>query len=228
MSDDERTPERQDAGPLDDGRLDAALGERDDVRALFGGGYDRVRSFYEHLFENGEPRGLIGPREPSRLWERHLINSAAVAQFLPEFGSLLDIGSGAGFPGVVLAIMRPDMAVTLVEPMQRRCDWLGEIVDICTLKNVTVTRARAQEVDVRADVVTSRAVAKLSSLARMSLPLVNAGGSMIALKGRNAEAECAPAASVIRKLGGSPPRVMEAGTVKGIEPTYVVRVDKLP
>lgn len=123
-------------------------------------------------------RGLIGPREIGRIWDRHILNSAAVVQYLPQTGTIVDIGSGAGLPGLVIAAMRPEAEVVLIEPMERRCTWLNEMTETLGLTNVEVKRGRAEEFHdaFEADVVTARAVAALDKLARWSLPLLRHGG----------------------------------------------------
>src|SRR5690625_4595483 len=123
----------------------AALGSGPQTQKLFGEGLDQARQFYALLAEFGEERGLIGPRELPRLWDRHIVNSGLVAQLLPEEGTLADVGSGAGLPGIVLAITRPSTQVALIEPMERRTDWLLEVVEKLDLKNVEVKRGRAEE-----------------------------------------------------------------------------------
>lgn len=172
-------------------------------REILGLSWGGVAHFAELLAQEGELRGLIGPRELPKLWTRHVLNSAAVAQFLPEKGSLADVGSGAGLPGVVLALMRPDLEVHLVEPMQRRVEWLVEIGEELDLDNVTVHQVRAEELHGRLSVnaVTARAVAALDKLARFCMPLVAPGGSLLAQKGQRAEEEVAAADRVLRKLG---------------------------
>ena len=192
------------------------------VSAFFGDQYDTVAAFANLLAKHGTERGLIGPRELPRLWERHILNSAAVAQFLPP-GSLVDVGSGAGLPGVVLAAMEPSRAVTLVEPMERRVAWLTEVAHSLDLSNITVVRGRAEEVAdrVKASVVTARAVAPVAKLVKWAAPLLIPGGEMVLLKGRNAEQECEEAKHVLRKVGLRA-QVEEASTVEGAEPTRVV------
>ncbi len=157
------------------------------VAAYFGERFRAVEAFRAALVAEGERRGLIGPREPARLWERHLLNSAAVIPFLPA-GAVADVGSGAGLPGLVIAAVEPDREVVLIEPMERRVAWLEEIASRLGLANVTVLRARAESVAglVRAPAVTARAVAPLGKLARWCLPLVSEGGAMLFLKGRAA------------------------------------------
>ncbi|WP_246130926.1 16S rRNA (guanine(527)-N(7))-methyltransferase RsmG [Cellulomonas aerilata] len=198
------------------------------VESYLGPAFPVVSAFHTMLTEEGVLRGLIGPREVARLWERHLLNSAAVAQHLPGTGQLVDVGSGAGLPGVVLAAMLPDVEVVLVEPMERRVDWLSEVVARLRLDNVVVRRGRAEEFHgaVEAEAVTARAVAPLDRLARWTLPLLVPGGVLVALKGRQAADEVEAARHVLRKLGGGATQVLEAGTVEGLETTTVVRVVK--
>jgi 16S rRNA (guanine527-N7)-methyltransferase len=201
------------------------LGASDAVKAYLGAGYDGVARYAELLRDQGELRGLIGPREVPRIWERHILNSAAVVQYLPTSGSVADIGSGAGLPGVVVAVMRPELEVILVEPMERRTTWLAEVVTELGLTNVQVKRGRAEEFHdaFEVDAVTSRAVAPLSKLVRMSMPLVRVGGEMVILKGRNVAQEVEPARKVLRKYGAGDPEILEGGTVEGVESTTIVR-----
>lgn len=196
----------------------------DRLPAFFGEAWPQIERFHRMLVEEGELRGLIGPREVSRLWERHLLNSAAVVPFLPEAGVIVDVGSGAGLPGVVVAAMRPSAQVVLVEPMERRTTWLEDVVAATGLTNITVQRARAQELDgaVEADAVTARAVAALDKLFRWTVPLVRSGGLIVALKGSRAREELAAAAPVARKLRLTDTAVHQAPTIDGVEPTYVV------
>lgn len=202
------------------------LGASDVVKAYLGGAYAGVVRYAEMLRDQGELRGLIGPREVPRIWERHILNSAAVVQYLPTSGSVADIGSGAGLPGVVVAVMRPELEVFLVEPMERRTTWLSEVVTELGLTNVQVKRGRAEEFHeaFEVDAVTSRAVAPLSKLVRMSMPLARVGGELVILKGRNVDQEIEPARKVLRKYGARDPEILEATTVEGVESTTVVRV----
>ena len=170
-----------------------------EVRELFGLAYPDIAEFANMLVEEGELRGLIGPRELPRLYSRHLVNSAAVVPFLPRHGSVADLGSGAGLPGVVVALSRPDLEVTLIEPMERRCAWLELVVEELDLDNVRVWRGRAEEMRERFDVVTARAVANLSKLTRMASPLIAPGGVLLALKGEQAQREIDDAKYVIKK-----------------------------
>ncbi|MDO4242791.1 MAG: 16S rRNA (guanine(527)-N(7))-methyltransferase RsmG [Actinomyces sp.] len=195
----------------------------EEVRALFGLAFGAAEHFAEMLVAEGELRGLLGPRELPRLWSRHLVNSAAVVPFLPARGTVADVGSGAGLPGVVVALLRPDLDVTLVEPMERRVEWLDHVVAELDLDNVIVRRARAEEVKDRYDAVTARAVANLSKLVRLTAPLLRQGGSLLALKGARAEAEVEEAKYVIKKAKLEPAVVHEVLTV-GEELTKVVEV----
>jgi 16S rRNA (guanine527-N7)-methyltransferase len=129
---------------------------------------------------------LIGPREGERIWERHIFNCLPVTQLLPQGASLFDIGSGAGLPGIVIALARPDLTVTLIEPLERRVSFLNEAV---VGLNIEVIRGRAQDVKKSADFVTARAVAPLEKLKKMSWHMVKTGGSLLAMKGESASAE---------------------------------------
>ncbi|MGC4175378.1 16S rRNA (guanine(527)-N(7))-methyltransferase RsmG [Demequina sp.] len=196
------------------------------VVAYLGDRYDAVREFGALLADQGELRGLIGPRELGRMWERHLLNSAAVVPFLGE-GVVVDIGSGAGLPGLVIAAMEPSRRVVLVEPMERRCAWLREAAETLGLDGVTVVRGRAEEVRevVEADVVTARAVASIDKLVKWAAPLLADDGRMALLKGRSATDELEKAKYVLRKarLVGS---VHSAPTVPGLEATTVVTLTR--
>lgn len=197
-----------------------------EVRAFFGPAMPAIEGFHDLLLEQGVMRGLIGPREVDRLWERHLLNSGAVAQFLPESGTVADIGSGGGFPGVVLAAMRPDLRFVLVESMERRTAWLEEVVHHLGLTNVDVVRARAEELPAsfRVEAVTARAVAPMERLAGWTLPLLKVGGTLLAMKGEQAAEELAAARTVIEGWGGGRGEVLIAETVPGVAGTGVVRI----
>lgn len=193
---------------------------------FFGAAWPAVSRFAAMLREQGELRGLLGPREQSRLWERHLLNSAAVVQHLPRTGAIADVGSGAGLPGIVVAAMLPEAEIVLIDPMERRTQWLEEVVAELGLSNVRVVRARAEELDgaLEADAVTARAVAAMDKLARWCLPLLRDGGTLVALKGRSAGDELEKAKYVLRKLGGDAGEVLDAPTIPGVDSTTVVRV----
>lgn len=191
--------------------------------ALFGERIDVARQFTAVLAAVGEERGLIGPLELPRLWTRHILNSVIAA---PLFhGSVADIGSGAGLPGLVLAIARPDIQWTLIEPMERRVTWLNEQVSALGLENVTVLRARGEEVpaDLRFDMVTARAVSALRTLIPFTAPLVRDGGELALFKGMNAPAEIDAAAKQIKKfrLGNVHVELLGEGVLA--ETTRVVR-----
>ncbi len=170
---------------------------------VFGPAFDVARRYANLLAGPGTVRGLIGPAEAPRIWDRHLLNSAAVAELLPVEGVLADLGSGAGLPGIVLALLRPAMRVVLVEPKLRRTDFLSECVAELGLRNVAVLRGRAEELagQVEADVVTSRAVAPLSRLAVLARGLARPGGVLLAIKGAGAAAELEQALPLLRRLG---------------------------
>ena len=175
----------------------------------------------------GLERGLIGPGEVPRIWERHILNCAVVHPAMPNSCSIADVGSGAGLPGVVLAIARPDLSVTLVEPMRRRHDFLVEVIADLGLPNVSVRRARAETLagEVMVDVVTARAVAPLERLARWSLPLLTAGGRLVALKGRAVADELAEATPALRDMGAVSWQIAEYGSSIVEPPTRVVIIE---
>lgn len=196
------------------------------VTELFGDAHETVVRFAALLADQGVLRGLIGPREVPRLWERHLVNSAAVVQFLPGSGTVIDVGTGAGLPGIVLAAMRPDLHVVLLDPMERRVTWLTEVVEQLGLPSVEVVRGRAEDMHgvLVADAVTARAVAPMDRLAGWTLPLLRAGGVLLAMKGRTALQELEDAAPTIRSLGGGPGEVLESTTIDGLAAATIIRV----
>src|SRR5512133_317473 len=180
--------------------------------AWFGPRSDLAEAFAEHLRTSAVERGLLGPREVPRLWTRHILNCAAVTSLLPPAAEIVDVGSGAGLPGVVLAIARPDVSVTLVEPLLRRVVWLEEVTSDLGLTNVTVVRARAEELTTGwADVATARAVAPLVKLSAWCLPLVRSGGVLLAIKGRSAADELRASAHALPALGAVGWEVREVG-----------------
>lgn len=182
--------------------------------------------YVEHLATTGIERGLIGPREVARLWERHVLNCAVIAEVIPLGMHVSDIGSGAGLPGLALAIARTDLDVVLVEPLQRRSEWLQEVVADLDLATVTVVRARAEDLagSLMVDVVTARAVSSLDRLAQWTLPLLRPGGELIAIKGRNASSEVAAAERTMRRLGARSWSIVQCGGSRLEPPTTVVRV----
>ncbi len=192
---------------------------------IFGDAFPIADRYAEFLAGPGVERGLIGPREVERLWDRHLLNCAVMAEVISRDAKVIDIGSGAGLPGIVLAIVRPDLSVTLLEPLLRRTAFLQECVGLLELPNVEVRRARAEEVigEYAADVVTARAVARLDRLAGWALPLLRPGGELLALKGERATAEIEDAEPVLKEFGVGEAEVLHVGHGKVDPPATVVR-----
>jgi 16S rRNA (guanine527-N7)-methyltransferase len=198
-----------------------------EATAVFGDVLGQAQRYAELLATDGVTRGLIGPRETERLWDRHLLNCAVVAELLPERGELVDIGSGAGLPGVVLAMLRPSLRVVLLEPLLRRSVFLEECVAELGLSNATVLRGRAEEkatAHIRADIATARAVAPLDRLVGWAAGLLRPGGQLLAIKGQSAVAELAAAEPVLARLGVRSAEVLQAGHDRVISATTVVRV----
>jgi len=193
---------------------------------IFGDRLDLAKRYVEHLATSGIERGLLGPREVPRLWSRHVLNCAVIHEVMERDVEVADVGSGAGLPGLCLAIARPDLKLTLIEPLERRCIWLGEVIEDLGLDNVTVMRGRAEQmVDVvNARYVTARAVSALANLAGLTLPLLHGDGELIAIKGRSAAEEIEKATKAIRKLGGKETEVIVVGEDLLQEPTTVVRI----
>lgn len=212
------------------------------LEELFGGTLPQMRIFQQKLAAEGEQRGLIGPRDVDIIWERHILNSAAAVPFIEasvdedeRFKTVADVGSGGGFPGIVVAACLPHFKITLIEPMERRVEWLNECVNELGLDNVTVLRRRAEDCvnDIKHkkglhpfSVVTCRAVAPLTKLCGWTLPLLKQGGQLIALKGRSAPLEVRKAGKDILKFGGRDPQVFDAPIAEGFEPTHVAIVNK--
>jgi len=196
------------------------------ARSVFGDRLPLAEQYAHLLATDGVVRGLIGPREAPRLWDRHLLNCAVIADLIGRGSSVVDVGSGAGLPGIVLAIARPDLEITLVEPLARRCDFLVEAVEALALDDrVEVVRARAEEyVGPPADVVTARAVAPLDRLAGWCLPLARAGGRLLALKGSSAAEEIAEHQTAVSRLGGGAAVVRLCGAGLVDPPTTVVEI----
>lgn len=187
---------------------------------------DLAARYVAHLASTGISHGLVGPREVPRIWERHVLNCAVVSDLLEPGTRVADVGSGAGLPGLVLAIRRADVHVTLVEPLLRRVTWLQTVVDDLELTNVTVTRARAEDLagTLGVPVVTARAVAPLDRLARWSLPLLQGGGRLLAMKGESAAAELAEHEAVLRGLGVAEAEIILLGDGVVADPVRVVAV----
>ncbi|MFG2132588.1 16S rRNA (guanine(527)-N(7))-methyltransferase RsmG [Streptomyces sp. NPDC048751] len=198
------------------------------ARDVFGDRYADAVRYAELLAEAGVQRGLIGPREVPRLWERHLLNCAVLSEVVPEGVTVCDVGSGAGLPGIPLALVREDLKITLLEPLLRRTTFLTEVVELLGLDHVTVVRGRAEEVMGKltpVHVVTARAVAPLDRLATWGIPLLRPYGEMLALKGDTAEEELKSAATALSKLGAVETSILQVGEGVVDPLSTVVRVE---
>lgn len=193
------------------------------AKTVFGDRIELARGYAAALVRDSDLLGLLGPREMPRLWSRHILNSAVVADLVSPGKSVCDIGSGAGLPGIPMAIALPETKFTLIEPMERRSDWLIEIVNELGLTNVEVLRARAEEVGDAFDIATARAVSALPKLLRLCVPLVRHGGEILALKGSKAAVEIEEAKRLQKKLGIASFQIEYAGAGLLVEPTLVVR-----
>jgi 16S rRNA (guanine527-N7)-methyltransferase len=225
-ADDGRVPEV--AAVSADGTSAGGYSVARSAESVFGAHLPLAERLVDLLTEHGVPRGLIGPREVDRLWDRHVLNSAVLSELIPDGSTVVDVGSGAGLPGIPLAIARPDLQVTLLEPMARRVAWLTEVAEELDI-DLRIERGRAEEPDVRrrigpADVVTARAVAPLAKLAGWCLPLVRPGGWLMALKGESASEELARDADLVRRAGGTEQSVVVCGADVLPVPTTVVLV----
>jgi 16S rRNA (guanine527-N7)-methyltransferase len=215
------------SAPGPDGRLGPPPELRAAAAALFGARLPVAERYAGLLATTGVERGLIGPREAPRIWDRHMLNCGALTELIPSGLYVVDVGSGAGLPGIVLAVARPDLRVSLVESLARRTIFLTQAVDELGLDRVDVVRRRAEEcVDVLgpADVVTARAVAPLGRLAAWCLPLVRPGGSILAIKGSSAGAEIEEHRDAVRRAGGGEPALLRCGSRWLPEPVTVVEV----
>ncbi|WIG17345.1 16S rRNA (guanine(527)-N(7))-methyltransferase RsmG [Kocuria rosea] len=201
--------------------------ERRAAERLFGERLPLAERYVAHLASSGIVRGLIGPREVPRLWSRHVLNCAVVEELIEAGARVADVGSGAGLPGLCLALARPDLRITLIEPLERRVQWLDEVVADLGLTNVRVLRARAEqsrdEVG-EVDVVTARAVSALVGLVDITLPLLRGTGELLAFKGRSAADEVHKAQKKLDRLGARSTEIVQAGETLLEEPTTVVRV----
>ncbi|MBK3644815.1 MULTISPECIES: 16S rRNA (guanine(527)-N(7))-methyltransferase RsmG [Streptomyces] len=198
------------------------------AREVFGERFADAVRYAELLAEAGVQRGLIGPREVPRLWERHLLNCAVLSEVVPEGVTVCDVGSGAGLPGIPLALVREDLKITLLEPLLRRTNFLTEVVELLGLDHVTVMRGRAEEVMGKlpaVHVVTARAVAPLDRLAAWGIPLLRPYGEMLALKGDTAEEELKAAATALSKLGAVETSILHVGEGVVDPLSTVVRVE---
>lgn len=198
---------------------------------IFGDAMPAAVRFVELLAAVGVERGLIGPREVDRLWDRHLLNSVVVGERIPDGARVIDLGSGAGLPGIPLCLARPDLDVTLLEPMARRVAWLEEVADTLRL-SATVVRGRAEEPAIKnqlagADVVIARAVAPLDRLWGWSAPLLRPAGRLVALKGESAETEATRDGGAVKRAGGSLPVIERCGVGVLEVPTTVIVVERV-
>jgi 16S rRNA (guanine527-N7)-methyltransferase len=207
-----------------DGSVQAPEGGPAAAAAVFGSALPAAEKYARLLSVRGVELGVVGPAEAERVWDRHLLNCAAIARLVPARCSLADIGSGAGLPGIVLALLLPGVRVTLVEAMARRVSFLEQCVAELGLENVEVVRGRAEDMAGRlvVDVVTSRAVAPLEKLAGWCIGLLRPGGKALAIKGASAETELARARPVLARLGVSDARVVEVGSADGAAAATVV------
>ena len=197
--------------------------EPEAAEAIFGPQIKLARAYAHKLAKDSDELGLLGPRELDKIWSRHILNSAVVAELVKPGGLVADVGSGAGLPGIPMAIAAPETDFVLIEPMDRRASWLQEVVDELDLQNVEVVRARAEEVKGgQFDVVTARAVAALDKLLRLCVPLLKPGGRVIALKGSKAPEEILEAKKLQKKLKIESFEIVVCGEKFLAEPTSVV------
>lgn len=199
------------------------------AQAILGDRLPLAQRYVEHLASSGIVRGLIGPREAPRLWDRHVLNCAVIESLIPQGAAVADVGSGAGLPGLCLAIARPDLQLTLIEPLERRVTWLNEVVADLGLDNVQVLRARGEQVEElpggrTPDVVTARAVSALGGLLDFTIPLLGGSGELLALKGRTAQDEITKARKQLKRHRAAAAEVLTVGEDLLEDPTTVVRV----
>jgi 16S rRNA (guanine527-N7)-methyltransferase len=194
---------------------------------IFGDGIELARAYTHRLAQDSETFGLLGPRELPRIWSRHVINSALLSELVPDESLVADVGSGAGLPGIPMAIAQPKAHFTLIEPMERRANWLSAVVQDLGIKNVDVIRSRAEEVSrTDFDIVTARAVAALDKLLKLLTPLTRRSNlkTVLALKGSRAPEEIADAKPRLQRLGFGEPEIMTLGLGKAPETATVVRI----
>ncbi len=200
--------------------------EPKEAQEVFGEYIEQAKQYFDLLVRDGDLLGLIGPRELPKLWSRHILNSAVVADLVEDGQVVADVGSGAGFPGIPMAILRPKVTFVLIEPMERRANWLADVVvPTLGLENVKVLRGRAEEAPLRNyDVTTARAVSALPKLLRMLVPLTAPGGQVLAMKGSKAQDEIEESKSLAKKLKLESFEIVTVGEKLLIDPTTVVRV----
>lgn len=214
------------AGPADAGLECQEAWIVDAVEVLYGDRVDVAERFVEHLVTTGIEWGLLGPREIPKMWDRHVLNCAVVHELLPKGAIVADVGSGAGLPGIALAIARPDVQFILIEPLERRVDWLDMVITDLELENVDIIRARSEQVfeTVDVDVVTARAVSAMKSLVPMTVPLLHGEGQLLAIKGQSAATEIQKADKVLRKFKTKDSEVLTVGDELLEVPTTVARL----
>jgi 16S rRNA (guanine527-N7)-methyltransferase len=200
--------------------------EPKEAKEVYGEYITQARQYFDLLVRDGDLLGLIGPRELPKLWSRHILNSAVVADLVEDGQLVADVGSGAGFPGIPMAILRPKVKFVLIEPMERRANWLADVVvPTLGLENVQVLRGRAEEAPLRNyDVTTARAVSALPKLLRMLVPLTVPGGQVLAMKGSKAQDEIEESKSLAKKLKLDTFEIVTVGENLLVDPTTVVRV----
>ena len=200
--------------------------EPKEAQEVYGEHIGQARQYFDLLVRDGDLLGLIGPREMPKLWSRHILNSAVVADLVEDGQVVADVGSGAGFPGIPMAILRPNVKFVLIEPMERRANWLADVVvPTLGLENVKVLRGRAEEAPLRNyDVTTARAVSALPKLLRMLVPLTTPGGQVLAMKGSKANDEIEESKSLAKKLKLDSFEIVTVGENLLVDPTTVVRV----
>ncbi|WP_443095540.1 16S rRNA (guanine(527)-N(7))-methyltransferase RsmG [Rothia koreensis] len=194
--------------------------------SVFGDRLPQAERYVEHLATSGIERGLIGPRELPRLWSRHVLNCAVVQELIGPDQRVADVGSGAGLPGLCLAIARPDLDITLIEPLERRIIWLDEVIEDLGIENVDLRRGRAEQLvgDIDVDVVTARAVSALVGLLDITLPLLRGTGQLLALKGKSAEEEIQKSKKKLDKYGVRSTEIVTVGEDVLEQPTTVVHI----
>ncbi len=198
--------------------------EPESAKAIFGPQIEKARAFAQKLANDSDDLGLLGPRELDKLWSRHILNSAVVSETVKAGDLVADVGSGAGLPGIPMAIALPEANFVLIEPMERRSNWMLEVIEELGLTNVEVRRARAEEVlDLKFDIVTARAVAALDKLLRLTVHLLKPGGSLVALKGSKAAEEIEVARKLQKKLGIASFEIQICGEKFLAEPTSIVK-----
>src|SRR5699024_10713160 len=198
----------------------------DAVEVLFGEQTDLAERFVEHLVTTGIEWGLLGPREITKMWDRHVLNCAVVHELIPTGTVVADVGSGAGLPGLALAIARPDVQFILIEPLERRVDWLNMVVADLVLKNVDVIRARSEQVvdEVDVDIVTARACSAMKTLIAITVQLLRDQGELLAIKGQSAATEIEKAAKVLKKFKTKETEVLSVGDELLEVPTTAARL----